>query len=173
MLNSPLQLESFHFRKLEVTWIDLPASELSKDPNVTLALECSNTLGYNIFGHKDDESRWLMAAKVGFAHKFKGEPAGYQIQAEVLGQFVNMGNIDVPPDRREFWLRGTAFSLLMGTLRGCIANATAMGLGGVFIIPSFVITDAVKEIETIRAESQNALKKNPVGTRAVSPAKSD
>ena len=154
MRTPPLYLDKCYLAKLHIDFV-LPEGVHAAEVKMT-----ESAFDYVIASHKEDPRRKMLRLKSMWqeldANKQK---AGYTIECEIVGFFSFTE--DTPKGREEAVIRMNGVSQLYGVLRGIVATATGVCVGGCFHLPSIMPQDIVEQVESRNAAPQPTAERRP------------
>lgn len=138
----PLHLEEFYLTRVNVAWVEPPA-EIEE-------LELNLAYDYSVYRHKEDPLRYRLTLRVGSVPQ-SPEPMGYQMDCEISGFFRFPEDSTEP--KREYLIRVNGCTILYGILRGQFAGITGSFPNRPLLLPTVMMEDVVKEIESKKAKA--------------------
>jgi preprotein translocase subunit SecB len=140
------QLDDFHFRRLAVEW---------HEPRETGQVNVNYQFDYDVGRHTSEKARYRLVFRMS-AKSDTPVPVGYSVDAEIVGFFHFLP--DTPLEKMELLIRVNGSTILYGLLRGQIASLTGQFPQRKLILPTFMMSDVVQDIESTKAEIRKAKK---------------
>ena len=158
-MDSPLQLDRYQIDVLEVT-----ANESCAGPGVPVVADIG--ILPKMFSHKDDPSRHQVILELTFRSAPGQEVLPYEVHVKGRAFFHVEGDVDA--DEASNLVRFNGSAILLGLYRGLVAQVTAQGPNGTFLIPPLNLVAAFEEIAKQKAEA--TAKKAPRKKKAAGKA---
>lgn len=150
-MSATLALNDFCVTKLNIGWNQPP-----DDPE---RIRVKVNVDYQVMQHKQDSRRFRLNLNVTVRPANAKAKSGWNIDADIHGDFT------FPEDFEETLIptaiRVNGSSILFGTLRGQIANATGSFPPGKFVLPAVAMQDIVMAKEKPRTERAPGKKSQP------------
>ena len=135
-----MQLDEFFLTKLQIQW-HKPAKKESKAD-----LKC--TFGYDVAEHATDANRQRLTFRL-IADSDSSPLVGYAIGCEIVG-FFRFEDATLDAQKKATFLRMNGTNILLGILRGQLANITGSFPHRKFVLPAVNIRELVETVETAK-----------------------
>jgi preprotein translocase subunit SecB len=137
MMETPLQLEGFHIKRLSVSENPAYVDRLEFEGNLTIEPE--------VMVHKSDANRFVLVLRIGWHPNGGAEdrlPYDVDVEGEAFFRLEEQRNLDEKPTDRSLLLNGSA--ILFGLLRAQVAQITALGANGMVLLPPVNLVGTLK-----------------------------
>lgn len=151
-MSSVCQLKDYNFRKLVIEFVPQDNSDEIHVANL------SSNFDYDVWRNPENTSEFLMRFWTRFQEETaKKERCGYQVEAEVYGNFTLSDSIEESKWQRLIRLNGV--SILLGIIRAQIGMNTGSFIGQKLVIPTIMPQDIVERIEENKKQARKVTKK--------------
>ena len=148
-MDSPLQLEGFHIKRLSVAENPAYVEQTDFEGNLTIEPE--------VMVHRSEANRYILALRIGWHPKSGAEarlPYDVDVEGEAFYRLEEPCDLDDKEMGRLLLLNGSA--ILFGLLRAQVAQVTALGVNGMVLLPPVNLVDALRRrLQTKRRRTRN------------------